>query len=631
MEDIEVKVTTPLSGLTGGSNNGYNGSSDNKSSIGKAKKKKKEKVRIPTFKYCFRFRGKLHEAILLNDEPMFLTYSDDDGQIRAVKQIEEINRILVPPGIEEYPYEPIEFESIEEVNKSVQRAKNESIDTLYQNIRNIVSLYVDQEEEIQILISADILWTYFQDLFSTTHYYDVIGRGNGIGKSSIGFIFEGIAYRTVRMTNPSAANLYRVLERIEAGQCTIVADEADNIHEDRYMMAILKEGYAIGGRVPKINMNTGKQEWFFSYGFKIRIAEDPLSPGTARGLIDRMFQIKAIKGKPEHDIKEVLHPANRDKTLERLHNDLRELRKLLLVYRLIHFEDPIVNRDVGLEGRDKELCKPLLQLFHGSKAHNEVQTVSRLFLDNKNKRKKNTSIDPVLYEITVNLVSDYGVKLYNSAIWQAIQDKIPGAPIDVKKPNEYQSYEYDTIYRRTALNHIEGFGAEPDRDHKGRFLKFDIHRLAKTAKQFDGDSIGIQSRLELANPNSHRHIVTSSRPENDINITRNAEEDKEIANRTVESNGKVARDDVTMVTMAESIYRISSTDQFGCNGCKLKGDKWFMQGHNCKGTSNCSGDGNGKSHSKNKSKRDAMVEANMSGNGLVGDKQAELCRFCKNS
>ena len=552
-ENLEEIVNTNIPGLndlvqeagtTGGNNHGRKNGKRNQK-----QEQESNKPEYPTFKYSSRFRGLLHEAILLNNEPAFLIYSDNHS--KTVKQIEEVNRILVPPCIEGYPaYEPIEFKSLEEIKEYEEKARNENIYTLFIKIRNTVSLYVDQDTEVIVLISADILWTYFQDLFPTTHYYNIVGRGNGIGKSSIGFMFEGIAYRAVRMTDPSPANLYRVLERIEAGQCTLILDEADRVHEDRYMMGILKEGYSIGGKVPKVNMNTGKQEWFFSYGFKIVIAEDPLSPATARGLIDRMFVIKAIKGRPKHDIKEVIHPGNRDRTLEKLHNDLRDLRKLLLVYRLIHFEEPIVNRDVGLEGRDKELCKPLLQLFHGTKAYDEVKGALMTFLDKKNKRKKNVSIDPVLYEIALNLVSTRGDKIYNSDIWQTIQKTIPGAPIDPKKPNEYQSYEYDTIYRKTAIKIIEGFGAEPDRDHNGRFLKFDPQTFIKSARQFDIDSVSLQSKLESAiTTESQRHIVTPSRPENDINITGNGEVDTEISKDSIESDNKEARDAVTVVTV----------------------------------------------------------------------------------
>jgi hypothetical protein len=39
--------------------------------------------------------------------------------------------------------------------------------------KEMVALYIDQEEEIINLISSDIIWTWFQDLYPTTHYYDV--------------------------------------------------------------------------------------------------------------------------------------------------------------------------------------------------------------------------------------------------------------------------------------------------------------------------------------------------------------------------------------------------------------------------------------------------------------------------
>lgn len=32
-----------------------------------------------------------------------------------------------------------------------------------------------------------------------------------------------------------------------------------------------------------------------------------------------------------------------------------------------------------------------------------------------------------------------------------------------------------------------------------------------------------------------------------------------------------------------NIFRIGRTDRWGCKECKVTGDKWFMQGHQCKG------------------------------------------------
>jgi hypothetical protein len=550
-ENLENVANANLMGLkdvalsgTGGGNGRGNGEGRKDK---KNDQKQDTKPYYPVFKYSARFRGKLHEAILLKDEPVFLTYSND--HLKTVKQIEEINRILRPPCIEEYPYEPIEFNSPKEIKAIERKALKESIDSLYESIKKAVSLYVDQDKEIVILISADILWTYFQDLFPTAHYYDVTGKANGIGKSTIGYIFEGIAYRGVRMTDPSAANLYRILGKTEPGQCIIIADEADRIHEDKDMLAILKEGYAIGGKVPKINTNTLKQEFFHCYCFKIRIAEESLRSNVTRGVIDRSFLIKAIKGKPTHDIKEVLQPANRNERLERLHNDLRSLRKLLLVYRLIHFEDPIVDIDIGLDGRDKELCKPLLQLFYGTQAYDEIKTMLETFLDRKNRRKKNTSIDPVLYEIVANLVSLKGTTLSVGLLWQTIMDNISGV-YDPKKPNEYQTHDYDTIYRSTITKTIENFGAEHGRNKRdGRVLIFDRELFARNAKTYDVD-ISIQSRIDAIINNTAVTAVTLSPAKNDIKYAENGEDYKEIPEESAVNNKKKSDDGVTAVTAA---------------------------------------------------------------------------------
>lgn len=446
--------------------------------------KTEQKHEYMTFKYSSRFRGTLHEAILLNGSPAFLKY--ENGRISVVPKIEEQDRILRPPSIEEYPYEPIEFNSVEEIKKYQDTVLNKvGKEVLFQKIFETVSLYVDQDEEIRILISADILWTYFQDLFPTTHYYDISGTGNGIGKSTIGHVFEGIAYRAVRMTDPSAPNLYRILGKIEPGQCVIIADEADRIHQDKDMLSILKEGYTILGRVSKINKNTEKQEFFFSYCFKIRIAEEPMRPAFAKGVIDRSFVIKAIKGIPKYDIKEVLHPAyRRNERLQKLHTNLNNLRKLLLVNRLVHFDDPIVDVDTGYDGRDKELCKPLLQLFYSIESYDNIAKALKRFLDKKNRRKKNVSIEPVIYGIIMDMVSKYGLTLWVSDIWDEIMNNVGGV-YDPKKPNEYQTFDYDTIYKNTITKIVEGFGAEREHRRKGNVMIFDKDKLVKAGRMYE--------------------------------------------------------------------------------------------------------------------------------------------------
>ena len=88
-----------------------------------------------------------------------------------------------------------------EINDYEEMAQNETIDSLYQKAKALVKLYIDQDAEIITLIQQ-ILFGHFQDLYPTTHYYDVTGKENGIGKSTIGYMFEAIGYRGVRMTDP---------------------------------------------------------------------------------------------------------------------------------------------------------------------------------------------------------------------------------------------------------------------------------------------------------------------------------------------------------------------------------------------------------------------------------------------
>lgn len=92
----------------------------------------------------------------------------------------------------------------------------------------------------------------------------------------------------------------------------------------------------------------------------------------------------------------------------------------MLIYRLMHFYEPIPDIDIGLDGRDKEICKPLLQLFHNTESYNEIRSMLQVFLNAKNQKKSNL-IDGALYPIIVNLVSAGGKEVYSSAIWAQIK------------------------------------------------------------------------------------------------------------------------------------------------------------------------------------------------------------------
>jgi len=577
---------------------------------------------------------------LLSGSPKFVKY--EDGEIVHVDRIEESGRIIRPPFAEEYSYEPYDFASIEELKSYKEKAQAETVDSLYDRAKSIVTKYNDQDDYKLTLLSADIIWSYFQDKFSTTHYLAIIGD-NGSGKSTVGDTFETVGYRAVNMTDPSAANLFRILGTLEPGQCTLIADEAEKIDQSPEIMSTLKTGYQFKSKVAKVNMNSGKQEFFYTYCLKMIIAERSPSETRAKGVLDRTLIFNSYNGSPTYDIKEVLKPAG-DPRRQSLLDELNDFRKLMLIYRLIHFEDSIQDIDIGIEGRQKELCKPLLQLFHNSRPLKEIQAALQIFLNAKNSRKSN-SVEAALHPIIVNLISRNGKEIYAGQIWDSTRTNIPGT-FDEKKQNEFQTYDYGTLYRNTITNIIcDKFGAERRHRKEGTVLIFDPEKLVRVGRLYNletriqtkignggegGDgSEGSRKDTPLSISQSsgngegsieNRQVVTTAQnmnKEEEIGIITPSGVQKlhEISTSTSGSSSLVdcfwpndhpqypvepsqpsppspkeeAVSDAGNVAGAapvgttRSIYRVRpDSDIFACKNCRMRDDIWFMEKHQCR-------------------------------------------------
>jgi hypothetical protein len=218
-------------------------SKSDKSAVDDADNKQKPKSKYTAYKYSKKGKLSLHEAVILAGRPVFLTVNDGNGNdFQQYDIIEEHIRVIEPPHVENYPYEPYEFENMDEVLKYRNRALSENIDSLYLQARQIAHNYNDQNKDKISLLAIEIIASYFQDRFPTTHY-DIVLGGNGSGKSSYGDTFTAVGYRVVNLTDPNAANINRILGPIEIGQCTIVSDETGAIDKHPDLMSILKTGY----------------------------------------------------------------------------------------------------------------------------------------------------------------------------------------------------------------------------------------------------------------------------------------------------------------------------------------------------------------------------------------------------
>jgi len=179
------------------------------------------------------------------------------------------------------------------------------------------------------------------------------------------------------------------------------------------------------------------------------------------------------------------------------------------MYRLIHIKDPYKEISIGLDGRDEELCKPVLQLFYTLGASEgtlrELESTLQHFLDIKNKRKGQT-LEAVIFPIVVSIVSQHGERISSTDLWRLITDSLEGQ-LDEKNSNKFYSSEYGKLYRNTVVQMVcDKFNAEKEHTEKGNDLIFDIVRLNRIGKIYQN-----QGRMRIVpvdhKPDSLTHLT----------------------------------------------------------------------------------------------------------------------------
>lgn len=489
----------------------------------RAENHKKENL---AYKYSQKGQGCLHEAIILLGRPCFITWNLDYGLAKnenkkIVPLIEESTRIIRPPSLEEYPYTPYEFADEAELNDYFRRANTITLDELYQMAKGIFQKYVKQDNNIIVILTADSILTYFQDLFPIIHYSEGIG-GNDAGKSSIGYTFEYTAYRVIRGTSISGANYYRILSNIEPGQCTIIEDEADNISEDPEKVKILKAGYEYKAKIPKTNMNTKNQEmnWFYPFCYKMLLGEKSLSEWKAKGLVDRTFSFRCSPGRVRYSIKKVTSETiNKSPELQRLYSELLDFRKLMLCYRLIHYADELSQIEISVINRDEELSYPLLQLFYGTKAFEEIKTSVEFFLSQR-KQRRSGSLEAALYPILQELINAAGsssnlVHIKYSFIWNKItsEKRIQGT---LSSQTQYDTLEYGPLYQNTLSKFIsDKFSCDLRHEEDGSVLIFDKDKFECYREPYShlSSKNGVKIDVKLMEPNTDGTDDTEGSPD----------------------------------------------------------------------------------------------------------------------
>lgn len=500
----------------------------------------------------FKLGDKTFESIMIDNEPYFVTPSDEDDIYTLEKQIEVSGNTFLPADnittINPLSYS---FESEDELKHYLEKAKQETFDTLFTQVLTEFKRYVNVDEHVSTILSADIIYSYFQDRFGTTHYNIFIGE-NGSGKNSALLVFKYLGYRVFYVTAASAANYYTFLGDIQEGQGTIAEDEADDIGEDKAKQRMLKTGYASGGTVPKIEFSRNgnrSQKPYLTFCHKWLAMEEIPDERKIRGVLDRSFIFKFLAGEVEHNIKDVEQAENSE-----LYERIIDLRKTLFAFKFLHQSDKFEDVHINIKNRNAELTKPLLRLFKNSEAQEQIRKALAVLIREKSLIKSN-STEAKIFEALNDLISRSDEE--DKEVYQFTNDQIFEG---VKRAMDGLENQYDGTYstfitpdglyvskKKIKQILVSKFNAVADRVKIGnrtdRVIRISKKWLDKLGKQYeviegidfispdnqdgfcDGDTMTDVTLLESATPDFDKEINTERRPAEDDVDNDNAQTD----------------------------------------------------------------------------------------------------------
>lgn len=392
-------------------------------------------------RYIQKYRGDnfLAEAVIVEGIPFFTT--NNDGTITLEESIEEYGETFLPPTHRMYMSRPYVFKSKQEFDEMVERAKTETLDSFYTEVKSLWNKYSAADDNEISLCSMDTVYSYMQDILGMTHYLFFVGPPEA-GKSNRLLVFNILAYRNMMSADMTHSNIYRFLGSIQEGQGTICEDEADDLDESPDKMRIYKVGYTTGFRVPRNDedLSHGRtQDAYCTFCFKVFAAEKTVK---AKGFRERIIELNCQAGNPRFDISEITNPAQEEEFEHQL-SELYTLRNRLLLFRLLHYKDKIPNLKLNIGNREKQLFKPVLRLFQNTKTFEQILPVITHFVRERRRQNVDT-LHAFLYRVIKQMTTKDGYQLETGLIWKTIKESSPGSDIS-HRPLSYESEEFGKI------------------------------------------------------------------------------------------------------------------------------------------------------------------------------------------
>lgn len=462
-------------------------------SLAKGKDKDKDKEdkdnhRTASFIQKYSTASLIAESVIIGNIPYFAgARITEDSNVNITLE----DSVSITDSIEYKPFEneaylnkPYSFESTEEFDDTIEKSKEETLDSLYRKVKSIWKKYVDADDFHISICAADTIFTYFQDKIGMTHYLFFVGNNN-CGKSNNLLVLKFLAYRNFTSTDMTAANIYQFLGDKEEGQGTLCEDEADRIDDDRQKMSIYKNGYITGFPVSRIDTSFGrKQLKLNTFSFKAFAAERFPDPFKAKGFNQRVLEMQCYYGDPEQDIAEVANPAGAEE-FQSLLDELDETRNLLLAYRLLHFHEKIPDVKLNIKGREKQLFKPIIRVFQHTETLKELLPVISNYVTQK-REANDATFNAFLYRAIVDIIRvQKATTIPSRLIWNYIISNLEGTEIPGRNLS-CDTSEFGVISQKEVtetLKHV--FGAKTKKTGGVKHLEFNNAKLQRVGKVYN--------------------------------------------------------------------------------------------------------------------------------------------------
>jgi len=448
-----------------------------------------------------------YEAVYHDGKPAFLVKSQQGFSV--LETVTDGERKAVPKeSPSETPYEPYDIHEGPVPNR----------EDLFWKVRDEFDLFIDVDSTWKDFLAAVVLLTYQQEKVRTVPYVYFVGD-NESGKTVALTLLSRLCYRPLLGVTIPSADIYGYLDDADAPG-TILEDEAQGLWKDTDKAKIYKAGYKQGATAPRTIITSHKRfiKYFRVFCFKACAAEEI---PRVKGLLERFIFIPMVEGSPQKDW------ADLDREDEKR---FRNLRSMLLKWRLHTIEQDLPDVDLPVKGRLKELWKPIIQIVYGLTVENCLRSHLEMLWQERLSEKTNT-LEGRLVKVVAELYEEDKVLPFTD-IWGGLVKELEAAQNE-KTPNMVDSSEFGLVTKRQIgyrLREVLNGRKRSIRTVAGftKGYEFNPNQLSRIATKY---GVGFVSKCPI-NPIPSLQGAQKNAPENHQNNIDSMKRDSEKAAST---------------------------------------------------------------------------------------------------